>query len=398
MRSRDRLGPLGDAGNLVDIQRRCVGEQQGVRLHYGVELGEHLLLDGHLLEDGFDHRVAIGNRRETFNRLKQSQTPLHLGLREAAAPDAGRVVGADPLHTLRQHLGRSIKQLHREAVVGETHGNAAAHGARADDGGRLDLGKLETFRQGRDLGDFTLGKEGVAQRLCLLGVFQFREQFSFRGDALVEGQVHRRLDTKDAMIGGFLLAGLAGNGLAHGFEHVGVGLGFFQPIRPVAQARKRACVGHALGPGDGFGAQILAWDDLVDDAERFRLRGGYVPARKDHLQRPLRPDEPRQPLRAAAARQDADQHLWQSDLGARHGDAVVAGERVLQAAPQRVAVDGGDDRFGAGIEHVRHRALRCRPRLAELANVGAGDEAAAGADHHHGLDGRDPPRPSQAPR
>ncbi len=104
----------------------------------------------------------------------------------------------------------------------------------------------------------------------------------------------------------------------------------------------------------------------------------------------LRTDQARQALRAAAARQDADQHFGQADLGARHGDAVVAGERVLEPAAERVAVDRRDDRLLALRPARRPDARRCRAAgaLAELADVRAGDEAAARADQHHRLDVR----------
>ena len=148
--------------------------------------------------------------------------------------------------------------------------------------------------------------------------------------------------------------------------------------RPCAQRRPRRRADRVLR------------HDLVDDAELLRFLGRDVTAGDDHLQRRLRADQPRQPLGAAATRQDADQHFGQADLGGRNGDAVMAGQRVLQAAAERVAVDRGDDRLRA----VRPSRRRCARRsaaacgLAEPADVGAGDEAAAVADQHHRLDGR----------
>ena len=131
----------------------------------------------------------------------------------------------------------------------------------------------------------------------------------------------------------------------------------------------------------------LPGDDLVDDAERLGLRRRHVAAGDDHLHRRLRADQARQALRAAAARQDADQHLGQADLGARHGDPVVAGERMLEPAAERVAVDRSHHRLAARRRAPRRSAASdVGARLAELADVGAGDEAAAGADHHHRLD------------
>ena len=68
-------------------------------------------------------------------------------------------------------------------------------------------------------------------------------------------------------------------------------------------------------------------------------------------------------------------------------DAIVRAQRRLQAAAQRRAVQGGDDDLGAvlhgGDDVVQAGALG---RLAELADVGAGDEGAAAADQHDGVD------------
>src|SRR5262249_59550593 len=94
--------------------------------------------------------------------------------------------------------------------------------------------------------------------------------------------------------------------------------------------------------------------------------------------------------RPAAARQNANQHLWQADLRARHGDAVVRGERNLETAAERIAVDRRDDRLLARVEHLMCALSRYRrrPPRTELADVGAGDKAPSGADQHHRPDRR----------
>ena len=80
-------------------------------------------------------------------------------------------------------------------------------------------------------------------------------------------------------------------------------------------------------------------------------------------------DEARQPLRAAGAGDEAELHLGQAELRLRvvGGDAVVAGERPLEAAAQAGAVDGGHHRLREALQPVeaglarRARAPR-RPR------------------------------------
>ncbi|MNL10688.1 hypothetical protein D3C87_1314950 [compost metagenome] len=60
---------------------------------------------------------------------------------------------------------------------------------------------------------------------------------------------------------------------------------------------------------------------------------------------------PWQTLSAAAARYAAQPHLRQPEAGVLGGDANVAGQRQLQPAANRMAVDGADD--GLGDVHAR---------------------------------------------
>ena len=93
----------------------------------------------------------------------------------------------------------------------------------------------------------------------------------------------------------------------------------------------------------------------------------------DELQRPFRPDQARQALRAAGARQEAELDLGQADAGAGRGDAVMAAERELEAAAERRAVDRRDDRLADALDRLDDLDQPGRAaRLAELRDVGAG--------------------------
>ena len=62
-------------------------------------------------------------------------------------------------------------------------------------------------------------------------------------------------------------------------------------------------------------------------------------------------------------------------------------ERGFEAAAERGAVDRGDDRLGRGFDHVEHGVeIGTARRLAEFADVGAGDEGCAIAAQHDRLD------------
>ena len=111
-----------------------------------------------------------------------------------------------------------------------------------------------------------------------------------------------------------------------------------------------------------------------------------MPATEHQVERSLDADQARRALRAAAAGQQAQLNLGQTELGAGHGQPVVGRERDLQSAAERRAVDGGDHRLAAGLDAVADLGQRRRlRRLAELAHVGAGRESALAADQQDDL-------------
>ena len=131
----------------------------------------------------------------------------------------------------------------------------------------------------------------------------------------------------------------------------------------------------------------VAFDDLVYDSIPACLGRADRLAGDDHLQRLLRSDETRQPLRAARPGQKAELDFGQADARPRRRDAEVASERQLEAAAQRGAVQRRDDRLrhrlDRGDDIVKARSLR---RFAKFGDVGAGEKGPAGAGDHHRLD------------
>ena len=87
-----------------------------------------------------------------------------------------------------------------------------------------------------------------------------------------------------------------------------------------------------------------------------------LPAGEDDVLGARRTDQARQPLRAAAAGDDAEQDLGLAELGVVGGDAEVARERELAPAAERVAVDRGD-----------HRPRDARPRASSASRKLAAD-------------------------
>ena len=135
----------------------------------------------------------------------------------------------------------------------------------------------------------------------------------------------------------------------------------------------------------------VALDDLVEDPGRLRLRRRDRLAVGAHLDRERHTGEPRQPLRAASAGDDAEEHLGLSDFRVLDRDPVVAGHRHLEPPAERLAVDCGDERLGGVLETAEQRvgSRRAGHRLVaglqylEDVDVGARDERIPGADQDH---------------
>ncbi len=210
----DRVGALRDARDLVDVQARSVGGEDRALLDDAVELAEHLLLDVHVLEHGFDHQVAVRQRFELQRAAQQAHALLDvLGL-ELAALRGGLVVLADHAEAAIERVLLRFDQRHRHADVREVHRDAAAHRAGADDADLLDRDRRSVLRHVRHFPHLALGEEHVALRRRLRAGHQLHEQLALGRDALIERQVHGRLDAADVVFGREEAAELARIGLA----------------------------------------------------------------------------------------------------------------------------------------------------------------------------------------
>ena len=181
-------------------------------------------------------------------------------------------------------------------------------------------------------------------------------------------------------------AELAGVGLAEVGEDLRVAARRLDLLVDVAHPPQRTVLGqHLAREGDGALAQLTFLHQLVDHAHLLAFTGRHVHAGGHHLQRLLRSNQPRQPLRAAGARQQAEIDFRQSAAGGRHGHAIITAQRGLQPAAEGGAVDSGDGRLRRALE-VAHGVDR--PLLAprsQATDVGAGDEGAPLADQHDRL-------------
>jgi hypothetical protein len=78
--AHDLVGPLRRVGDLGDREPRRVGREDRVARRHRVELGEHLVLDRHLLGHGLDREVH-GAEAVVLRRAGDvAQDPAHLRL------------------------------------------------------------------------------------------------------------------------------------------------------------------------------------------------------------------------------------------------------------------------------------------------------------------------------
>ncbi|MNV10496.1 hypothetical protein D3C71_1010250 [compost metagenome] len=133
------LRPACDRGDGIDVQRRSIARQNRFRLEQAIELTEDFLLELKVFVHRFDDQVDIADGHITIRRRNARDTGIGFALINAALT---HVVGIGVRHggqRLLQHLRIVVDPLHGHPGVGQAHDNATAHGARADDGGALNI-------------------------------------------------------------------------------------------------------------------------------------------------------------------------------------------------------------------------------------------------------------------
>ena len=144
---------------------------------------------------------------------------------------------------------------------------------------------------------------------------------------------------------------------------------------------------------DGGLQQYGGGHHIVHQSQFFGLPGPDLLAGQHQIQRLGHPDEARQALGTAGARQQAELHFRQAQhrLAVFGHHPAMAGERQLQPAAEAGAVNGGDHRDGQCLDLGEDHLPLSRQRLGvtgtgaggQHADVGPGDEGVllAGGDH-----------------
>ena len=354
-------------------------------LAYLSSFRKYLFLDRHGLEHRLDDEVSILDVLDADHAVDQAHALGGRVRRNAAARRGRLVILLHHAHAALELFFAGLDQRHRNTGIGERHRDAAAHGAGADDGDALDIARLGALGHAGDLGGLALGKEGVALRLRLVARHQLEKTFALLLQPFVERQVDGGADRVGRGERGFQPARLLGERRDRVGEDRAVGLGGRELGVVVAQLAQRAFLGQHLAR-EGLAAGGRTFDDFLDQPVLERLLRADRIAADDHLDREFRTDRARQALGAAGARQQAEFDLGQAEPCVLGRDAEMAGERDLEAAAERRAVNGGNDRLRRVLHRAQHlvQARRHR-RLAEFGDVGAGDKGAAAAGQNDRL-------------
>ena len=367
---------------LVAMQRAGTG--------HGVELRQHLLLERHALEHGLDDHVGAIESGLTHLRRDPADA---LGRRfrgEAALFHRAVVVLADRRHRAVEAGLFGVGEHHGDAGVGARHGDAAAHRAGADDRDRRDRRHRDVLADAGHLGHGAFGEERVNHRPRLPGLDQLVEQLALAAAPLVEGQCGRGRHGGDRRGRRVLVPAHLLRELVRRRHHRGQLRCRGELVAALARPGMRPARGRDLG-GKRDGARHEVVDDAVDEAGLQRLGRLDRPARHDHRERGVHADEPRQPLRAFGARDDAEVHLRQAELRAGDGHAVVRGHGHFDSAAERSPVDRHHDRLRALLDalqqvvHLGRAGVAAPDHVFEALDVRAGDERAAGRRDHDGL-------------
>ena len=410
MQADEVLRPLDAGGQVGDRQGRGVGAEQRVGRDDVLDLLEDLLLEIGRLEHRLDHQIAAGERLRVCGRGDAGQQRVGLLLR-GSAPLEG--LGLELLGVRLPLVGGGLLDVLEDdldAGLGADVGDAGAHHARAED---ADLGEPGA----RDLGAVGRLRAGAAGG-AVLHVEEERLDHVLRDGAGDEGDEVARLD----LLGGgeVDLGALDGGGHDGARRRGGRALGLLAHVGGERRqdARQRGVVDRAAGQspalavprlgGLGVGGEpclggvdeLLGLDDLVDQPGLEGLVGREGTAGHEDVGHGLgEAEHPDGADDAAAAGQQAEGDLGQSDLGAAGvgHDAMVAREREFEAAAEGGAVDRGHDGHAAGLEGT-HAALDTHRPLVELLGllgagldhgleVAAAEEALLGGGEDDSLDG-----------
>ena len=351
------------------FERGSVAGEDGAGFADAIEFFEDFFLQGHAFEDSFDDQIyfaeiVVGERgSDAFEAFI-----THLAASEAAALDGVCVIRLDGGEAAIERGLIGFFEEHGNSGVGEDHGDAAAHGAGADDGGGFYGDERSFFGDVGNFADFAFAEKNVNQGFGLIGEEALDEKFLFELAAFGEGQCGGGFDGGDGGDGREQAALLFGDSFARGGKNwsvVGGSAEFFVALARFGSGLR----GDFAGECDCAGQQI-AFDDAINDAELQSFRGFYRISGSAHFDGFCDACQTRKTLRAGCAGNDPEFYFGLANLRAGNGDAIVAGHGDFQATAESSAVNCDDHRLfavfdfregmGAGLRRAVCRKSFCQ--------------------------------------
>ena len=335
----------------VDRQRRGVGGEDRALLQQRLRLGIGVRLDLAILEHGLDDEVAVFQHAIVGGGADAGHHGVAVAFLGAALLDQIVDHGLGVALALVGAFLVAVDQHHVDAGARRDVTDAGAHEAGADHGKFLHFGRRHVGRTPCALVQFLHRQEQAADhRRGFVGAQHAREIARFDAQRRIDRQLQAFIDAAhDGARRRIIVVGLAAVDRIARREHLHAHLGehgttgkletLFIPRRD----RLAAALDPVLCGLDHLGGRNDGMDQIecLGPGEVDRL------ALQQQLHRILRRDDARHALGAAGAREQADLHFRQAEPGLRvvGGDAVVAGQRQLETAAEREAIDGGDPRL-----------------------------------------------------
>ena len=388
----DRFWARGSGRDFVDVEGGGIGGKDGARFAKLVKHGEDFLLQRHALEYGLDHHVHCAKFVVVKNRFDQLQALLNELLCEAPALHRIRVVLLNVGHAaIEQRLVHLLEQ-HRNSGVSEHHGNAAAHGARAEHRDRVHRDRGRVFGNIGDFANLALAEEQVNERLRLIGEEAIVEQLSARFCSLLRTgawfQPRLRQWRRAERSGRAAFCGSSRGPLRK------------WPRWPTASPSFSCALAGLRGRLSGNFAsesnrtrQQVSIAEPVNDPKLQCLLGADRGAFSAHRDGFFRSGQAGQTLSSARAWNNSELHFRLTELRIGRSHAVMGRHRQLQAATQSAPMNRRDDGLRAVLQMAEQRQQALAPgplagcHLAEFLDVRPCDKSPAAADQHDGIDG-----------
>ena len=317
---------------------------------------QHVALEIGALEHRFDHDIAGGDPLIGGGR---ADAPDHIGIGAAAqTPALGIALRAlgDGLPALQRDIVRHVDQIDLHPGLRRNIGDAAPHHAAADHRDSRGLRRRHVLRP--HLHRLGVGRADEQRADLRLGVGRGREPREIARldrDPGIEAAFEAVMQHLQDRFAGEIATGAAlvqARPASHE-EHAAFG-GLRGEARQLVALHvpglRRIRIGER--PGLRRRAQLFRRHHRIDDACGERVGRLQPLAFQQQRRRRRNPDQPRQPLRAAAARHQAERDFRQAEARGRHigRDPAMTGERQFEAAAERGAVQRRDHRLAAGLE------------------------------------------------